>query len=44
VTPASLYGVSAYAVAYDKLSNTLVATDREGLLTIYQVPRPAKTN
>ena len=44
VTPASLYGVSAYAVAYDKLSNTIVATDREGFLTIYQIPRPAKTN
>lgn len=42
VTPASLYGINAYAVAYDKLSNTIVATDREGFLTIYQVPRPAK--
>lgn len=44
VTPASLYGISAYAVAYDRVSNTLVATDREGFLTIYQVPRAAKTN
>ncbi|MDP9192781.1 MAG: hypothetical protein M3P06_13855 [Acidobacteriota bacterium] len=41
VTPASLYGINAYAVAYDRLSNTIVATDREGFLTIYQVPRPA---
>ena len=41
VTPASLYGINAYAVAYDRLSNTLVATDREGFLTIYEVPRPA---
>lgn len=42
VTPASLYNVNAYAVAYDKGSNTLVATDRAGFLTIYNVPRPAK--
>jgi hypothetical protein len=41
VTPASLYNVNAYAIAYDKLSNTIVATDREGFLTIYTVPRPA---
>jgi hypothetical protein len=41
VTPASLYGVSAYALAYDKASNTLVATDRAGFLTIYKIPRPA---
>lgn len=41
VTPASLYGVNAYAVAYDPASNTLVATDREGFLTIYNVPRAA---
>ncbi|MFL6246978.1 MAG: YncE family protein [Thermoanaerobaculia bacterium] len=44
VTPASLYNVNAYAIAYDKLSNTLVATDRAGSLTIYNVPRPAQTN
>ena len=44
VTPASLYNVNAYAVAYDKLSNTLVATDRAGFLTIYNVPRPVQTN
>ena len=41
VTPASLYGVSAYAVAYDKASNALVVTDRAGFLTLYKVPRPA---
>lgn len=41
VTPASLYGVSAYALAYDKKNNVIVATDREGFLTIYLVPRPA---
>lgn len=41
IAPASLYGVSAYAVAYDKKSNTIVATDREGFLTIYNVPRAA---
>jgi DNA-binding beta-propeller fold protein YncE len=41
VTPASLYGVDAYALAYDAASNTLVVTDRGGYLTIYKVPRPA---
>jgi hypothetical protein len=42
VNPASLYGINAYAVAYDKLSNTLVVTDRDGFLTIYNVPRPVR--
>jgi hypothetical protein len=41
VVTASLYGVEAYAIAYDKSSNTIVATDRAGFLTIYNVPRPA---
>jgi hypothetical protein len=41
VTPASLYGVNAYALAYDQQKNVLVATDRAGFLTIYLVPRPA---
>jgi hypothetical protein len=41
VTPASLYGVEAYALAYDAGKNVLVATDRAGFLTIYLVPRPA---
>jgi len=41
VTPASLYGVNAYALAYDRQRNVLVATDRTGFLTIYLVPRPA---
>ena len=41
VAPASLYGISAYAVAYDPKSSALVATDRAGFLTIYNVPRPA---
>ena len=41
VTPASLYGISAYALAYDRDLNALVATDPEGFLTIYTVPRPA---
>jgi DNA-binding beta-propeller fold protein YncE len=39
VTPASLYGVSAYALAYDHASNTVIVTDRAGFLTIYKVPR-----
>ena len=41
VTPASLYGVNAYAIAYDKDANTLAVTERAGTLTIYKVPRPA---
>ena len=41
VTPASLYGVDAYAMAYDASTNTLAVTDRAGYLTIYKVPRPA---
>ncbi|MFP5247490.1 MAG: YncE family protein [Thermoanaerobaculia bacterium] len=41
VTPASLYGVNAFALAYDADTNTLAATDRKGFLTIYNVPRPA---
>lgn len=41
VTPASLYGVTAYAIAHDPASNTIVATDPAGFLTIYKVPRPA---
>ena len=39
VTPASLYGVPAYAMAYDRHSNTVVVTDRAGFLTIYKAPR-----
>jgi len=41
VMPASLYGVSAYALAYDKAANALVVTDRAGFLTLYSVPRVA---
>jgi hypothetical protein len=41
VTPASLYGVNAYAVAFDAASNNLVVTEKAGFLTIYRVPRPA---
>lgn len=40
ITPASLYNVEAFAVAYDPLSKTLVATDPQGFLTIYNLPRP----
>jgi hypothetical protein len=42
VTPASLYGVSAYAIAFDPTTTSLVATDRAGFLTIYNVPRPVQ--
>lgn len=41
VTPASLFGVNAYAVAYDRAANTLAVTDPAGFLTVYKVPRPA---
>lgn len=39
ITPASLYGVSAYALAYDANSKHLLATDPAGFLTVYKVPR-----
>jgi len=39
VTPASLYGVDAYAIAYDRAHNLLYTTERDGYLTIYKVPR-----
>ncbi len=41
IIPASLYGVDAYAIAYDHSSNTVVARDRQGFLTIYKVQRAA---
>ena len=41
ITPASLYGVNAYAVAYDRDANALVVTEKAGYLTIYRLPRPA---
>jgi DNA-binding beta-propeller fold protein YncE len=41
ITPVSLYGVSAYALAFDRASNALVTTERAGYLTIYKVPRTA---
>ena len=41
VTPASLYGITAYAIGYDRARNAIVATDRAGYLTIYNVPRVA---
>jgi hypothetical protein len=37
VSAMSLYGVAAYAIAYDH--NTLIVTDRAGFLTIYKAPR-----
>ncbi len=43
VTPASLYGVNAYALAYDPTTGSLVATDREGFLTLYNLPRPVQS-
>ncbi len=42
VSPASLYGVAAYALAYNHANNTLIVTDRAGFLTIYKGPQTAK--
>jgi hypothetical protein len=39
ITPASIYGISAYALALDAAANIIYATDRAGSLTIYKVPR-----
>ncbi|HKB81154.1 MAG TPA: hypothetical protein VKH35_15710 [Thermoanaerobaculia bacterium] len=41
VAPASLYGVDAYALAYDREHHRLLATERSGSLTIYRVPQVA---
>jgi hypothetical protein len=38
VTPASIYGIDAYALAFDRTSTSVVATDRKGFLTVYKVP------
>lgn len=39
VTPASLYGVGAYALAVDTSAGSLVITDPAGFLTLYKLPR-----
>ncbi len=41
VAAASLYGVDAYAIAYDPAKDVLYATDPAGYLTIYRVPQVA---
>ena len=41
VSPASLYGISAWALAYDASRKAIVATDPAGFLTLYHVPRVA---
>ena len=38
---ASLYGVDAYAIAFDRANNTLVTVERAGFLTVWRVPRVA---
>jgi len=40
VSTASIYGVSAYAVAFDPGTDTLLTTDPAGFLTIYRAPKP----
>ncbi len=42
VPTASLYGVEAYALAYDDERDALVATEPGGLLTLYRLPAPEK--
>ncbi|HVT03094.1 MAG TPA: hypothetical protein VHL58_06910 [Thermoanaerobaculia bacterium] len=37
--PTSLYGINAYALAWDPLNKRIVATDRAGTLTLYKLPR-----
>lgn len=44
VIPASLYGVDAYALAYDARKHVLYTTERAGYLTIYRVPSPRIAN
>lgn len=44
VIPASLYGVDAYALAYDPAKNLLYTIERAGYLTIYRVPAPRIAN
>ena len=41
VIPASLYGVNAYAMAFDAATSTLAVTEKSGYLTIYKTPRAA---
>ena len=36
----SLYGVDAYAMAYDSADETIFTTDRNGFLTRYRLPAP----
>lgn len=38
VTFSSLYGVDAYALAFDPVSGSIFATDRKGFLTQYRIP------
>lgn len=40
VSTASIYGVAAYAVAFDSGNDTLLTTDPSGFLTIYRAPKP----
>lgn len=41
VKPASLYGISAWALAWEPTRSAIVATDPAGFLTIYHQPRVA---
>ncbi|HVR44232.1 MAG TPA: hypothetical protein VMS56_12400 [Thermoanaerobaculia bacterium] len=40
IRTASLYGVEAYALAYDENGNFLAASEPDGILTIYRAPKP----
>lgn len=39
VTFTSLYGIDAYALAFDPVSGSVFATDRKGFITQYRVPK-----
>jgi hypothetical protein len=42
VSSASVYGVEAWAVAYDRKRNAVVVSDPAGFLTMYRVPLPPR--
>lgn len=40
VSSASVYGISAWAIAFDRSSDAVYATDPGGYLTMYKTPKP----
>lgn len=41
VTPASLYGIDAYALAYSAKKQAVFVTEKSGFVSVYRVPRVA---